>query len=117
MKTIQILSKREDEIARCYAQGMIGKEIADRLKISYNTVINHTQSIYDKANIKRSTNALVAWWLTMNFDISFDITPLKRRVVAGVLLMIFAIDIIGNVEVVRRYRPRARRSEYEQIIN
>ena len=53
--TDAILTPAETRIASGYTAGLIGKEIADRCGISYNTVVKHTQNIYDKAGIKRST--------------------------------------------------------------
>lgn len=43
MKTDSILSKAEARVSRGYVEGLSGKEIADCLCISYNTVIRHTQ--------------------------------------------------------------------------
>ena len=47
------LTKAEKRIAAGYVDGLIGKEIADRCGISYNTVVSHTQHIYEKAGIRQ----------------------------------------------------------------
>lgn len=115
MKTDAILSKAEARVARGYVDGLIGKEIADRLCISYNTVIRHTQNIYEKIG-RRSVNALVAWWFCENFDI--DLKEAARRIGAACLLMLFCAYTFsgGDYErTVRRVR-RGRRNEYEYII-
>lgn len=45
------LSGREKEILELMVQGMIKKEIADRLEVSYHTVNNHLRSIYEKLHV------------------------------------------------------------------
>ncbi len=46
------LSDREIEVLRCVAQGLMNKEIADKLNISINTVITHRKNINRKTGIK-----------------------------------------------------------------
>lgn len=74
LKTDAVLTPAETRVAvgYCYRYGLIGKEIADRLNISYNTVVRHTQNIYEKTGIRRTTNALVAWFLSTNFNINLS---------------------------------------------
>ena len=86
LKTDRILTKAETRIAVGYVEGKIGKEIAAENRISYNTVVRHTQNIYDKTGIRRSTNAIVGWFLSMNYDI--DVSELKRSIVAVFLLLV-----------------------------
>ena len=45
------LSTREKEILELMVQGLIKKEIADRLDLSYHTVDNHLRSIYTKLHV------------------------------------------------------------------
>lgn len=85
LKTDAILTKAETRIALGYVDGKIGKEIADENCLSYNTVVRHTQNIYDKTGINRSTNALVAWFIALNFSI--DLSELKRAIVPLLLLL------------------------------
>ena len=47
----ETLSEREKEIVVCIVRGMTGKEIADRLFISVNTVLTHRKNISRKLNI------------------------------------------------------------------
>lgn len=76
--TDSILTRAETRIASGYVCGLIGKEIADACEISYNTVVRHTQNIYEKTGIRRSTNALVAWFLAVNLKL--DLGEFERRV-------------------------------------
>lgn len=92
LATDSILTPAETRIASGYVSGMIGKEIASAAGISTNTVIRHTQNIYDKTGIPRSTNALVAWFLAKNYDI--DVTEFRRRVGAALLLAILVVQTV-----------------------
>ena len=91
LKTDSILSPAETRVAAGYTAGMIGKEVAEACGISHNTVVRHTQRIYDKTGIPRSTNALVAWFLTKNYDIDLD--EVKRRIGAALLLGIITVQM------------------------
>lgn len=45
------LSDREREVLELMVQGLVKKEIADRLQLSYHTVDNHLRSIYSKLQV------------------------------------------------------------------
>ena len=85
-------------------------------------MIRHTQHIYDKARIPRSTNALVAWFLAKNFDI--DLAEFRRRVGAALLLFLisfqtivtdFSSDFVRTARVRRvEVRKGGRRSRREE---
>lgn len=92
LNTDAVLTPAETRVASGYVAGMIGKEIADACGTSYNTVVRQTQSIYDKAGIKRSTNALVAWFLETNFGL--DLSEFRRRVGAAILLCIIGVQMV-----------------------
>lgn len=94
MNTDAILTPAETRIAAGYVDGLIGKEIADKCGVSYNTVVRHTQNIYDKTGIRRSTNALVAWFLTKNYDL--DLGEIRRRVGAFALLCLVSVQIAAT---------------------
>lgn len=91
LKTDAVLTKAETKIASGYVCGLIGKEIADKCDISYNTVVRHTQNIYDKTGIPRSTNALVAWFLEKNFNL--DLSEIKRGFGAFILFLLVCFQI------------------------
>lgn len=55
-----ILSQREKEILGCIREGMLSKEIADRLHISINTVSRHRQNILRKLSVDNSMEAVNA---------------------------------------------------------
>ena len=92
LKTDSILSPAETRIVSGYVSGMIGKEIASATGLSHNTVVKHTQNIYDKAGIQHSTNALVAWFLAKNYNL--DLSEFKRRVGAAMLLALISFQTV-----------------------
>ena len=116
LKTDIILTPAETRVAMAYVLGDIGKEVGERLHIAYNTVIRHTQNIYDKTGIRRSTNALVAWFLAENCDI--DLRELARRAGATVLMVIMCTTIFFGSDdmMARRARRGRRRTEVTEWI-
>ena len=57
---MKILSDREIEVLALIVQGLINKEIADRLNIGITTVITHRKNIMDKLGMK-SVSALTIY--------------------------------------------------------
>lgn len=88
--TDDILTPAETRIAAGYCEGLIGKEIAEREHISYHTVVRHTQNIYEKTGIRRTTNALVAWFLARNCRI--DMREVLRSVTGFCLFVLMAVQ-------------------------
>jgi DNA-binding NarL/FixJ family response regulator len=62
----KMLSDREIEVTALIAQGLINKEIADRLNISLSTVITHRKNIMDKLGL-RSVSALTIYAVMHGF--------------------------------------------------
>lgn len=52
------LTGREKEILEYMVQGLIKKEIADRLSLSYHTVDTHLRNIYSKLHVNTRTGAV-----------------------------------------------------------
>lgn len=128
LKTDSILTPAETRVASGYVSGMIAKEIAGAAGVSPNTVVRQTQSIYNKTGIPRSTNALVAWFLSENYGL--DLSEFRRRVGAAILLLLISFQTINTdfssdfvrqgrtrrVEV-RRTGRRGRRQEDEDTLD
>jgi len=55
---IENLSPREQEVLDCLAQGLIYKEIADKLGVSYETVHTYIRRIYEKLQVRTRTEAV-----------------------------------------------------------
>lgn len=92
---ITSLTRRESEIAELFAWGASKKDVANRLYISERTVENHARNIYAKIGCQK-INELCAWWFCTRFHISFDLSPLKRKIIAGALLIILAPQIFAT---------------------
>ena len=58
VRTISILSNRENEILELLARGMLYKEIAARLFISQETVRKHVYHIYEKLHVNNRVEAI-----------------------------------------------------------
>lgn len=53
-----ILSDRENEVLQLLADGLLYKEIADRLRIVHGTVRQHIHNIYEKLHVHNRTEAV-----------------------------------------------------------
>lgn len=53
------LTPREEEILQLLTQGMLSKEIAQRLSISVETVNSHLKHIYGKLHVRTRTEAVI----------------------------------------------------------
>jgi DNA-binding NarL/FixJ family response regulator len=54
----EILSDRENEVLQLLADGLLYKEIADRLFIGHGTVRQHIHNIYEKLHVHNRTEAV-----------------------------------------------------------
>lgn len=52
------LTERERDILRLLVEGLVKKEIADRLNISFHTVDSHLRNIYTKLHVNSQTGAV-----------------------------------------------------------
>lgn len=127
LETDKVLTPAETKVAVGYSCGYIAKEIAGKCGISPNTVVRHTQNIYDKTGIRRSTNSLVAWSLSVNYGI--DLHELGRKVGAFLLFVIACFQIVTTdfdnafvrrapvrrIEARRAGRRKARKEEEYEL--
>lgn len=106
MKTNAELTPRETEVAELIAWGAAKKEIADRLFISVRTVENTARNIYEKVGIQKATE-LCVWWFCTRCGVSFDLSPIKHRLVSIALLLIMLPQIgYNNDDLVRVFRTQ-----------
>jgi DNA-binding NarL/FixJ family response regulator len=54
----ELLAKRENEVLELLSQGLLYKEIAERLSLALGTVRQHIHSIYEKLHVQNRTEAL-----------------------------------------------------------
>ena len=52
------LTAREQQILELMTQGLIKKEVADKLSLSYHTVDTHLRNIYTKLHVHSRTGAV-----------------------------------------------------------
>jgi DNA-binding CsgD family transcriptional regulator len=102
MNIIANLTSRETEIAELFAWGASKREVADHLNVSERTVENHARNIYVKIGCGK-VNELSAWWFCTRFNISFELSPLKRKIVSLCMLFILMPQIYGNCDVMIRH--------------
>ena len=58
MKVVESLSEREKEILQLLAEGLLYKEIGDKLAITLGTVKQHLHRIYEKLHVNNRTEAI-----------------------------------------------------------
>jgi DNA-binding NarL/FixJ family response regulator len=75
------LSPREQEILGWIARGLVPKEVAARLDMSYETVRVHLRHIYDKLHVHSRTEAVVKYMASP--DRSADASRWRERVPAA----------------------------------
>ena len=97
------LTKRETEIAELFAWGASKKDVANRLFLSERTVENHARNIFAKVGVTK-INEMSAWWFCTNFNISFNLSPLKRKAIATCLLLLVFVHIAQGQAIVRTCR-------------
>lgn len=54
----QVLTEREMEVLKLLGDGLVKKEIANKLNISVTTVVTHVSHIYEKLNVKNAPSAI-----------------------------------------------------------
>ena len=105
------LTKRETEMAELFAWGATKKDIANRLIVSIRTVENTARNIFQKTGVTK-INELSAWWFCTKFNISFELSPLKRKIVSAVLFLLLLPQIYGNSDdtMIRQIRTRTTKT-------
>ena len=56
------LTPRENEVIRYFSYGLLYKETADRLKISYSAVHKHQHNAFRKLRVSNRSEAIRKWW-------------------------------------------------------
>lgn len=105
------LGNREYQVARYIAWGASQKEVAEELGISLRTVDNTVRRIKEKLHVQKNTE-ISAWWFCSSFGISFDLSPLKRKIGAVLLaVLLFHGELTGD-RVFCRFRANISRIEW-----
>jgi len=111
------LGKREFEMTRYAAWGATKKDIANMLNVSIRTVENTFRNVFLKTDVTK-INELSAWFFCKEFNISMDLSPIKRQVasIAMFTLILFEVFNFNGSEMRARRSKTGRRSETELII-
>lgn len=113
------LTKREVQIVERIAFGFSTKEIADEICRSERTVVNTIQSVYNKLHIRRSYNALTAWYYITKFNLEIDGIPLKNRIIAiwfFFLILPNTLNLEDKQVQLKRLARRNIKKEYALIV-
>ena len=108
---LALLTQRETEVAELLAWGASKKEIPDLLSvqdgkspISVHTVENITTSIYTKLQIQKVSELCTIYFCT-RFGISMDLSPIKRKIMAIIMLILMIPEIASaSSDIIRPQR-------------
>lgn len=106
---MEILTKREIQIAELRTFGLMPNQIGERLNISENTVNNHLQNIFRKANVNNAIS------FTRWFIYKFEVSKIARMLVVIFLSLQFAI-VSANIDMRRSGRRGLRRTSRRQYV-
>lgn len=112
------LTRRELQVAELIAWGASKKEVPDllpvkpgRQPIAIRTVENTVRNIYEKLGIQK-VNELSAWYFCTHYQISLDLSPLKRKIAAFCFLMIIIpAEFYSSTDFVRPAASRVMRAK------
>lgn len=118
-----VLTEREAQVTELLAWGAAKKEVAAKLQISTRTVEALTRRAYKKIEIQKAAE-LSACYFCKRFNISFDLSPLRRGIIGAFLLLIMIPEIAtsdfdatarrtSSRQEVRTGRGRRRENEGE----
>lgn len=87
-----LLSRREQEVVRCVAEGLSNREIAQRLGLTEHTVKNYLFRIFDKLGVSKRVEVVLYAYSLGNAPVSSD-TPVtdKTTLVAGAKVVAGAV--------------------------
>ena len=119
---LAMLTPRESEVAELLAWGASKKEIPDLLTISagkspisVHTVENLTTSIYSKLQIQK-VSELCTIYFCSRFNISLDLSPIKRRLAVVVLLLLLIPELTSvSTEMLRPQRIQRTSARVQRI--
>lgn len=83
------LSAREDQVTELLAWGASSKQVAGKLFIAEDTVVNHRRNIFQKIGV-HSIGQLCAWFFCKRFKIPLSFNPIP--VIAIMFLGLCATD-------------------------
>ena len=61
-RQLALLTRRENDVIRCFSNGLLYKETADALNISYSAVHKHQHKAFLKLRVSNRSEAIRKWW-------------------------------------------------------
>jgi len=110
MKRDAVLTEREEQVTELLAWGAAKKEVAAKLEISTRTVEELTRRAYQKIGIQKASE-LSAWYFCRRFNISFDLSPLKKNIIGAFLLAVILPEIFCTDYNAINFRRPGQRNE------
>lgn len=111
------LTRSEMEIVERIALGESKKEVAFHTHRSVYTVETTVKNAYDKLGFSKISD-LVIWYIGQKFNLTSEISELKKQVLACIMLTLIIFDLAfvdDDFLRVRRAR-RSRKQETEIVI-
>lgn len=111
------LTKSEWEIAQRIALGQTKKEVAYYTHRSVYTVETTVKNIYEKLGFNKLSD-LVLWYCGQKFNLTFQISELRKQILASCFLLLFVLDVAfsPDFDMIRARRTRARRRQETEIV-
>ncbi len=78
-----LLSKREQEVVRCVAEGLSNREIAQRLGLTEHTVKNYLFRIFDKLGVSKRVEVVLYAYSLGNAAVSSDAPVAEKKTIAS----------------------------------
>ena len=109
----EALTKQESRVLELIAWGAAYKEVPELLstekekEISVETVKMHVKNIKAKLGLSK-INEMSAWYFCHRFNISMDLSPLKKKIVSLCLLVVLLPSLVDTSDQYVRTRTRAR---------
>lgn len=103
------LTVQEERVISLVAWGASYKMVADKLCKSVHTVVNQVRSASEKIGI--TPGELPAYWFCKHPGLTFDLSPIKRKGGAIILLVLFSVNLIDLHDPIARRSRRGWRTE------
>ena len=78
-----LLSKREQEVVRCVAEGLSNREIAQRLGLTEHTVKNYLFRIFDKLGVSKRVEVVLYAYSLGTAAVSSDAPVAEKKTIAS----------------------------------
>lgn len=103
-----LLSRREQEVVRCVAEGLSNREIAQRLGLTEHTVKNYLFRIFDKLGVSKRVEVVLYAYSLGNSAVSTDAPVTDKKAVPAATKAVTAAVPRMHSPIPEPLVPRAR---------